>query len=169
MILACRSPVLGFRHVVLPKEIAKLVPKTRLMTENEWRGIGVQQSQGWDHYMIHEPGESCLTPPSSDRFLVSNLPNHLRMSKMRSRGSFGYEHVTETKMPSLWQVLLFNQVIHQQKQLFHVPGDYIATDAKHCGDIKQHCVWRYVGRCPSTVMSNVTDESRDSKTRGVKK
>ncbi|XP_014791225.1 cyclin-dependent kinases regulatory subunit [Octopus bimaculoides] len=44
-----------YRHVVLPKEIAKLVPKNKLMTESEWRGIGVQQSQGWIHYMKHAP------------------------------------------------------------------------------------------------------------------
>ncbi|GAB6018972.1 Cyclin-dependent kinases regulatory subunit 1 [Chamberlinius hualienensis] len=44
-----------YRHVMLPKDIAKLVPRTHLMTESEWRGIGVQQSQGWQHYMIHEP------------------------------------------------------------------------------------------------------------------
>jgi len=41
---------------MLPKEIAKLVPKTHLMSETEWRGLGVQQSQGWIHYMRHEPG-----------------------------------------------------------------------------------------------------------------
>ena len=35
-----------YRHVVLPKEIAKLVPKTHLMAETEWRGLGVQQSLG---------------------------------------------------------------------------------------------------------------------------
>jgi len=44
-----------YRHVVLPKEIAKQVPKTHLMTETEWRSLGVQQSHGWIHYMIHEP------------------------------------------------------------------------------------------------------------------
>ena len=44
-----------YRHVMLPKEIAKLVPKTHLMSETEWRNIGVQQSQGWIHYMAHEP------------------------------------------------------------------------------------------------------------------
>ncbi|KAL7740499.1 hypothetical protein ACLKA6_007027 [Drosophila palustris] len=44
-----------YRHVVLPKELIKLVPKTHLMTENEWRSIGVQQSRGWIHYMIHKP------------------------------------------------------------------------------------------------------------------
>lgn len=45
-----------YRHVVLPKEMVKLVPKTHLLSEQEWRAIGVQQSQGWVHYMIHEPG-----------------------------------------------------------------------------------------------------------------
>lgn len=46
-----------FRHVVLPKDMQKLVPKTHLMSEQEWRAIGVQQSQGWVHYMIHYPGK----------------------------------------------------------------------------------------------------------------
>ncbi len=27
----------------------------RLMTESEWRSLGVIQSPGWTHYMIHEP------------------------------------------------------------------------------------------------------------------
>jgi len=44
-----------YRHVILPKDIAKLVPKNHLMSETEWRAIGVQQSQGWVHYMMHEP------------------------------------------------------------------------------------------------------------------
>ena len=44
-----------YRHVMLPKEISKLVPKTHLMSETEWRNLGVQQSQGWVHYMAHEP------------------------------------------------------------------------------------------------------------------
>ena len=40
---------------MLPKEIAKLVPRGKLMNEQEWRSIGVQQSQGWVHYMCHNP------------------------------------------------------------------------------------------------------------------
>lgn len=62
---------------MLPKDLARLVPKSHLMTENEWRAIGVQQSRGWVinlqnfqfsgsllkknpvyfkvHYMIHHP------------------------------------------------------------------------------------------------------------------
>ena len=35
-----------YRHVMLPKELAKMVPKTHLMSETEWRNLGVQQSQG---------------------------------------------------------------------------------------------------------------------------
>lgn len=42
-------------HVVLPPEVAKLLPKNRLLAETEWRAIGVQQSRGWVHYAIHRP------------------------------------------------------------------------------------------------------------------
>ena len=44
-----------YRHVILPKHIAKNAPKGRMLAESEWRGIGVQQSRGWVHYMIHRP------------------------------------------------------------------------------------------------------------------
>ncbi|KAH7373286.1 hypothetical protein KP509_17G048400 [Ceratopteris richardii] len=47
--------VYEYRHVKLPPEIAKLLPKNRLLTENEWRALGVQQSRGWVHYAIHRP------------------------------------------------------------------------------------------------------------------
>jgi len=44
-----------YRHVILPKDLGKLVPRSRLMSETEWRQLGVQQSVGWVHYMIHRP------------------------------------------------------------------------------------------------------------------
>ncbi|XP_019875596.1 cyclin-dependent kinases regulatory subunit-like [Aethina tumida] len=44
-----------YRHVILPTELAKMVPKSHLMTEDEWRDLGIQQSKGWQHYMIHNP------------------------------------------------------------------------------------------------------------------
>ena len=31
------------------------MPKGRLLSENEWRSLGVQQSRGWVHYEIHKP------------------------------------------------------------------------------------------------------------------
>lgn len=43
-----------YRHVLLPKEIYKKLP-SRLLTETEWREIGVKQSKGWVHYTIHKP------------------------------------------------------------------------------------------------------------------
>jgi len=42
------------RHVILPKHLAKKLPP-RLLTETEWRAIGVQQSPGWEHYERHDP------------------------------------------------------------------------------------------------------------------
>lgn len=44
------------RHVILPADLARHVPKTHLMSETEWRNLGVQQSPGWVHYMMHVPG-----------------------------------------------------------------------------------------------------------------
>ena len=62
-----------YRHVILPtvrqtkcpqylkvnwilmQDMRKKVPTNRLMTEAEWRKLGVQQSPGWVQYMIHEP------------------------------------------------------------------------------------------------------------------
>ncbi|RKP27708.1 regulatory subunit of cyclin-dependent kinase, partial [Syncephalis pseudoplumigaleata] len=44
------------RHVTLPKALVKYLPNPlRLLTEEEWRGLGVQQSPGWYHYMVHSP------------------------------------------------------------------------------------------------------------------
>ncbi|KAJ2402979.1 Cyclin-dependent kinases regulatory subunit 1 [Coemansia sp. RSA 2559] len=45
-----------YRHVSLPEGLRKYLPNPpRLMTEAEWRGLGVRQSPGWEHYMVHEP------------------------------------------------------------------------------------------------------------------
>mmetsp|Transcript_28682 Transcript_28682/g.72634 ORF Transcript_28682/g.72634 Transcript_28682/m.72634 type:complete len:105 (+) Transcript_28682:171-485(+) len=53
-----------YRHVILPKHIAKKMyasfgygnKNTRtLLSEEQWRGLGVQQSRGWCHYECHRP------------------------------------------------------------------------------------------------------------------
>lgn len=44
-----------YRHVHLPKHVYKRMPRGRLLTETEWRTLGVQQSRGWVHYEIHKP------------------------------------------------------------------------------------------------------------------
>lgn len=49
----CLVPAI--RHVILPKELCKKMPPRRLMSEDEWRALGVTQSQGWCHYMLHTP------------------------------------------------------------------------------------------------------------------
>jgi cyclin-dependent kinase regulatory subunit CKS1 len=52
-----------YRHVILPKPLFKMIPKTyfnpddpgvlRLLSEAEWRGVGITQSLGWEHYEVH--------------------------------------------------------------------------------------------------------------------
>ena len=44
--------VYEYRHVVLPQDIAKRLPKDKLLSEPEWRALGVQQSRGWDEYIL---------------------------------------------------------------------------------------------------------------------
>jgi len=39
-----------YRHVLLPKDTYKKMPRGRLLSESEWRQLGVQQSRGWSHY-----------------------------------------------------------------------------------------------------------------------
>ncbi|XP_014664692.1 PREDICTED: cyclin-dependent kinases regulatory subunit 1-like [Priapulus caudatus] len=69
-----------YRHVILPPDIAKLVPKSHLMSETEWRKIGVQQSPGWIHYMIHEPEPHILLYkrqlPSQSGSTASSVTQH---------------------------------------------------------------------------------------------
>lgn len=58
-----------YRHVILPKPLLKMIPKSffedpqrpevlRLLKEDEWRGMGITQSRGWEHYEVH--GEPSL-------------------------------------------------------------------------------------------------------------
>jgi len=58
-----------YRHVILPKSVAKTMYRltgcSRLMTEAEWRNLGVQQSLGWIHY--------CLTKPEPHILLFHRL------------------------------------------------------------------------------------------------
>lgn len=51
------------RHVILPKPFLKRIPKSyfdpeepgvlRILSDAEWRGIGITQSLGWEHYEVH--------------------------------------------------------------------------------------------------------------------
>ena len=52
--------VYEYRHVLLPKQTYKQMPQGRLLLEQEWRSMGVQQSRGWVHYEIHSPEPNIL-------------------------------------------------------------------------------------------------------------
>jgi cyclin-dependent kinase regulatory subunit CKS1 len=42
-----------YRHWVLPRDVAEFLPTHRLMSEDECAEVGIVQSPGWQHYMIH--------------------------------------------------------------------------------------------------------------------
>ncbi|TFL07326.1 cyclin-dependent kinase regulatory subunit [Pterulicium gracile] len=68
-----------YRHVILPKPLLKMIPKSffcpddsgvlRLLSENEWRGIGITQSLGWEHYEVHAPEPHVLLFRRSKTFV----------------------------------------------------------------------------------------------------
>lgn len=83
-----------FRHVILPKELAGRVPTNRLLSENEWRSIGIQQSRGWMHYATHKPEPHILlfrrplgTNPSTGKV----EPELERLAKEKVRKELGYD------------------------------------------------------------------------------
>jgi len=41
-----------YRHVTLPERYLKKFNTQKLLTEGEWRDLGVQQSKGWEHFLI---------------------------------------------------------------------------------------------------------------------
>lgn len=47
--------VYEYRHVMLPAHMARKLTPPHLMSEDEWRDLGVQQSVGWEHYAHHKP------------------------------------------------------------------------------------------------------------------
>lgn len=49
-----------YRQVVLPIELAKFLPKNKLMSEPEWRCFGINQSSGWEHFMLFLPNPHVL-------------------------------------------------------------------------------------------------------------
>jgi len=47
--------VYEYKHVILPKEIYMTMTKAKLLSEPEWRALGINQTKGWVHYSIHKP------------------------------------------------------------------------------------------------------------------
>lgn len=48
-----------YRIVTLPNDIAKKVPK-RLLSDGEWRALGIQMSKGWVNYHPIMDGKNLL-------------------------------------------------------------------------------------------------------------
>lgn len=86
-----------YRHVILPKPLLKLIPKQffnpdgtgtlRLLTEQEWRGIGITQSLGWQHYEVH--GESTVLEALCGTLIAGGLAPEPNVLLFRRPKNFG--------------------------------------------------------------------------------
>ena len=67
-----------YKHVILPKSYLKKIPK-RLMTEQEWRDLGIVQSRGWVHYLIFskEPHVILFRRPIGINPETGEIPNEV--------------------------------------------------------------------------------------------
>jgi cyclin-dependent kinase regulatory subunit CKS1 len=73
-----------YRHVLLPKDIYKKLDG-RLLSEDEWRALGISQSKGWVHYTIHKPEPHVLLfrrPLYTDPITGTTIPEFLEKVKM---------------------------------------------------------------------------------------
>lgn len=73
---------------MLPKAMLKVIPSDyfnsetgtlRILTEDEWRGLGITQSLGWEHYEIHGKFDHKIVflKYSSDTFCTAPEPHIL--------------------------------------------------------------------------------------------
>lgn len=44
-----------YRHVIMPREMGPDLKKSGLLSEDQWRDLGITQSKGWIHYDTHLP------------------------------------------------------------------------------------------------------------------
>ena len=44
-----------YRNVSLPRELYKKIRGKGILSEIEWRSLGVAQSRGWAHYAVFKP------------------------------------------------------------------------------------------------------------------
>ncbi|KAG2184872.1 hypothetical protein INT43_000785 [Umbelopsis isabellina] len=103
-----------YRHVTLPKEIAQWLPHYDLLSEDEWRSLGVRQSLGWEHYMVHSElllamlssGATCATfqarkrlpEKGKEHFVTRKLQQHPpKKSKQGDSNASNEEDDTENK------------------------------------------------------------------------
>ena len=44
-----------YRNAALTKELFSKIRKKKLLTEEEWRNLGIEGSEGWTHYDYYDP------------------------------------------------------------------------------------------------------------------
>ncbi|TIB65150.1 hypothetical protein E3P78_00785 [Wallemia ichthyophaga] len=87
-----------YRHVILPKQVLRLLPRQyfeaddsgvlRILTEAEWRGMGITQSLGWEMYATHAPEPHILLfrreKDYQGKYGIEGKPLHTRKKSINS-------------------------------------------------------------------------------------
>ena len=50
-----QDEVFEYKHVILTQEAYEKITRNKLLTENEWRALGIIQTRGWVHYSSFKP------------------------------------------------------------------------------------------------------------------
>ena len=87
-----------YRQVILPRELGNQLKGRGLLSEDEWRGLGVTQSRGWVHYGYHPPEPHILlfrrrlgTDPRTgevDTVLRENIAREAEAKRRSIRNSY---------------------------------------------------------------------------------
>ena len=82
------------------------MPSDRVMTEAEWRGLGVMQSRGWVHYAIHKCVGDVVMAASADRMAFTTMS---RIKSFSVALHYQLRCVASTSSclprPAVWRVL----------------------------------------------------------------
>lgn len=67
-----------YRNAYLPKRLRRYLPHPpRLLTEEECRDLGVLQSSGWIHYMVHAPEPHVLLFKREKNYVLKYHPSRI--------------------------------------------------------------------------------------------
>ncbi|KAM7456206.1 hypothetical protein BLSTO_03038 [Blastocystis sp. subtype 1] len=82
------------RQVTIRKEYAKRIPRGKLLSEPEWRELGIHMSHGWEHYCEYRPQSNVLLfrrPIGTDGRTGHVDPELAAQMKKKFRMEYGLE------------------------------------------------------------------------------
>ena len=83
-----------YRHVNIPENLARHLPRDHLLSDAEWRSLGISMSLGWQHYGYHDPEPTVLLfrrPLGTDPTTGLVNPELAKQARAQSRKEYGLD------------------------------------------------------------------------------